>query len=454
MTFGNLETIAQVPENTAHRLARHVVNSSPPELGSVARQTAARCLLDALGSAAAALDMPGVRAARTAAMRLFGGGRVPIWFTNERVSPGAALMANSAATAALDLDDGYRQARGHPGAAVVPAALAVLNEDACVSTDELVASIVVGYEVALRVAMARPAYSPSGAWSGFGVVAALGRLRGASQSQIANALAIVAQTSPALPALAGLAGSDVKEGIPYGCAAGLVALESAMAGVTGPTVIFDDASLFDARVIADGLGDTALIDGSYFKPFGCCRHIHGALDALLALRQEHDFVASDIDSIEVNTYRATFNLSNLPAPGSLVEAQYSVPFCAALVTLHGADALLPMHDAQLQDTRVLQLARRVTVALDPAIEPLFPQRSPARVAVRLRNGVVLASPLVDPRGDPSCPLSWDDLVRKFRQVSARTLGARRQAAVLAALEQFEQGHVAPLCRALQLLEAA
>ncbi|HGE6810376.1 TPA: MmgE/PrpD family protein [Pseudomonas aeruginosa] len=435
---------------TAHELARYAASSSAIPLSRTTRETVLKCLLDALGSAAAALDLPGVMAARQGAAQLLGQGPVPIWFTGAHGSLGAALMANSAATAALDLDDGYRRARGHPGAAVVPAALAALGDDPEIPADELAAAFVAGYEVALRVAIARPSYAPSGAWSAYGVIAAIGRLRGVSTEHIAHALAIAAQAAPGLPALAGIVGSDVKEGIPYGCLAGLAALEMARAGATGPLGIFDDPALFDAQAMLDGLGGTLLIEGTYFKPYGCCRHIHGALDAFLALRQQHAFEPGDIAALEVHTYRATFNLANRAEPVSLVDAQYSVPFCLAAVALGGAGALLPLRQTQLRDPNLLQLAQRVTVQHDAQIEPLFPARSPSRVTVTLQDGQRLESPVVDPRGDPIRPLAWDDLVAKFRQVSAHTLSDEQQRTVLASLERFAQGDTAPLRQALAL----
>lgn len=440
---------APATAGTAWALAQYAAHANARPVSDATRHAVLKCLLDALGSAAAALDIPGVIAARQGAVRLLGDGEAPIWFTGSRGAVGAALLANSAATAALDLDDGYRRARGHPGAAVIPAALAVLGTRPDLGTDEVVASIVTGYEVALRIAMGRPSYAPSGAWSAYGVIAAIGRLQGASAAHIAHALAIAAQASPALPALAGLAGSDVKEGIPYGCLAGLAALEMATAGATGPTGIFDDPALFDARVILDGLGATPLIEGTYFKPFGCCRHIHGALDALLALRRQHPFEAEDIVGLEVYTYRATFNLANRAEPRSLVDAQYSVPFCLAAAAVGGENALLPLKESQLGDPRLLQLARRVTVHHDPEIEPLFPARSPSRVTVTLKGAQRLASPLVDPRGDPIRPMEGADLVAKFQQATAHTLGEQQQA-VLSAVEQFEQGDAAPLGQALAL----
>ncbi|OZI26251.1 2-methylcitrate dehydratase [Bordetella genomosp. 9] len=432
----------------ALRLGRYVAGLDTHAVDEPTREAVWRCLLDALASAGAALDLPAVRAARETALALYGRGAVPMWFTGKPASTAAALFANSAATAALDLDDGYRQARGHPGAAVIPTALALMGEDPRRTVADLVAAIVAGYEVGLRLAMARPAYAPSGAWSGYAVVATAGKMLGLDPAVIAHALAIAAQTAPALPALAGIAGSDVKEGIAAGVAAGWAALRLAMAGYVGPIAVLDDVRLFDPDMALRDLGGTPLIRGTYFKPYGCCRHIHAPLDAWLHLRARHGLEAGDIAGMQVRTYRATFNLSNSPAPRTLVEAQYSVPYCLALCALRGSDALVPLQAMHLGDAGVRDLAARITVVHDAGVEALFPARSPASVTVSLKDGRRLYSPVMDPRGDPATPLGWAELETKFRVATRAGLSPVRQQAVLDAISDLRHGDGAPLARAV------
>ena len=130
-----------------------------------------------------------------------------------------SIWCDSAAAAALDLDDGHRLARGHPGAAVVPAAFAAAKEvDA--STQDLLKAIVIGYQVGVSVGAARRFYANTGMWSGYGVVAALGCLRGTPEGVLAHAFAISGISAPnqfhagERPAYPAMEGSDVKEGIP------------------------------------------------------------------------------------------------------------------------------------------------------------------------------------------------------------------------------------------------
>ncbi|RYE40635.1 MAG: MmgE/PrpD family protein [Hyphomicrobiales bacterium] len=434
--------------STALQLGSYVAGLDAKSFTWATTDAVHRCVLDAISSAAAALAQPGARAAQQAAPLLFGPGDSVLWFTGRTASTGGAMLANSASTAALDLDDGFRIARGHPGAAVLPTALALAQGSSSVTVEDFMAAVVAGYEIGVRFASARPAYAPSGAWSGFAVVATAGRLLRLEPDVIAQALAIVVQTAPALPALAGIAGSDVKEGIPAGVAAGWAAVQLAMAGFSGPVTVLEDPRLFDGPTLLGGLDGEPLIKGTYFKPFGCCRHIHAPLEGLLFLQAQHRLDGRDIVDVEVFTYQATFNLTNKSHPETLVEAQYSVPYCLALCVLHGPDALVPLDAEHLRDPKIGELAQRIEVTHDTAIEPLFPARSPARVTVTLRGGDRLESPLMDPRGDPERPMSWADLEAKLRISSRSTLHPTHQQSVIDGVAAFQNGDLRPLLDAL------
>ncbi|MCK7469781.1 MAG: MmgE/PrpD family protein [Desulfomicrobium escambiense] len=88
------------------------------------------------------------------AARLGGAGSADIWFGGGRRQAAFAAFANSAAASALDLDDGHRAAGGHPGAAVIPAVLAVAQEVQA-GWSEVLAALVAGYEVGVRISAAR-----------------------------------------------------------------------------------------------------------------------------------------------------------------------------------------------------------------------------------------------------------------------------------------------------------
>src|SRR5215472_16355056 len=118
------------------------------ELTHAGMAAACEAIVDLVTAAAAAPPRDLAAAVREA----YGPGCSTIWFTGQTVAPAAAGFANALAAAALDLDDGHRKSRGHPGAAVIPAVLAVGDSPA---DAEILRAVVVGYEIGIRIASAR-----------------------------------------------------------------------------------------------------------------------------------------------------------------------------------------------------------------------------------------------------------------------------------------------------------
>jgi 2-methylcitrate dehydratase PrpD len=82
---------------------------------------------------------------------------------------------------------------------------------------------------------------------------------------------------------------------------------------------------------------------------------------------------------------------------------------AALVA--GPEALLPLSENLLTDVHVLQLAERIHLALDPALDACFPAQVPARVTL-VASGERLEREVRVPLGDPANPLPDERLIRK------------------------------------------
>ena len=111
-----------------------------------------------------------------------------------RVEPWWAIVANGTAGTMLELDEGNRFARGHPGIHVWPAAVAEA-ERLGASGEGLLAAFVVGYDVAARLGGAgpvRPGMHMHGVHGAVGAAAAVARVRGLDAAATAGALAVAA----------------------------------------------------------------------------------------------------------------------------------------------------------------------------------------------------------------------------------------------------------------------
>jgi 2-methylcitrate dehydratase PrpD len=424
------------------QIAQYVDEARSEPLSEHVRQAAWRCILDLLSAAGAATDDPGTAAVRRVALTTLGSGSVPVWFSGESGSVKGAAWANSAAAAALDLDDGHRLAMGHPGAAVIPAALAV-GHDTGAALDDVIAAIVIGYEVGVTVAAARLAYGTTGTWSSYAVVAAAAALRRTPPDVLMHALGIAGESAPNQAFLStpapppGPEGSDVKEGIPWSVVTGLAALDLAEEGMTGPRNILDSTAHYRFPDPLT-LGLEPQICRTYVKLYACCRHVHAPLDALGQLVSEHDLRPESIDAIHVETYDRALQILNGPSPAHLVDVQYSVPYCLGLRMLDGPSALLPLTVDGLAREDVTALARKVSLAVDPALDSRYPQETLARVTVTCGDRSFV-SDVTAPRGEASDPLTWEELEDKFVTATRLVAAPASQQGVLASIRSSMKG---------------
>lgn len=437
-----------MPPYTTTRLSEFALELRPDEVPAGTAETLLRCILDALGAAAAGAPAESASAARTCALRLGGAGPAALWWVGAARHPTYAAFANSAAVSALDLDDGHRAAGGHPGAAVIPAVMALAQARGA-EWPEALAALAVGYEVGVRVAAARDVAKldtlSTGRWCAYAVAAGAARLMRLTPAQAAQALAIAGVLSPGLSAAgySRVMGNHAKEGIPWAVLTGVWAAELATDGFTGPTDILDHPDYYDAGAITAGLGQGFAADRVYFKPYACCRWIHAAVDALDELLRAQPSAPGEIAGIEVHTFERALRLNNYPDPPTLEAAQYSVPFCLAVAAVEGPAALLPLAPELLARADIVALARRVSLHVDPELDRAFPAQTAARVVLRAASGrrdAVCRHPL----GDPDRPMGWSALAEKFRALAHGRLPHPLAEAIIAAVQRLPQDGLGPL----------
>ena len=104
----------------------------------------------------------------------------------------------------VDAHDGHPLTKGHAGAAVLPALLALADAaDGPPDGRELLTALVIGYEVAIRAGIALHAtasdYHTSGAWNALGAVAVANRLWRCDERHLREALGIAEYHGPRSP---------------------------------------------------------------------------------------------------------------------------------------------------------------------------------------------------------------------------------------------------------------
>jgi 2-methylcitrate dehydratase PrpD len=413
-----------MPQEVSALIASKVTSLDAATVPEATLHAARRCLVDALGCAAAGQHHPAVAAATRWAEQSFAAGASPVWFTTRGLSAIGAAFVNATATSILDLDDGHRVAAGHPGAAVIPSVLAEARLRKS-SFDEILLAIIAGYEVGIGCAAMRSAEAQAtvatGRWSAIAVAAALAKLRGFDAATTQHALTIAEAHAPNLLAAdhAGFRGGDVKEGIPWSVVTGFGAAGLAESGKQGYEASLGNPGMYrawDGDVVFGG--KSFFIDNTYFKRYACCRWIHSAIDAAIDLKRELPAGASLL-SISVETFRRAATLTNLRQPADLISAQFSVPFAIAVGLERGADALLPMHADVLADPAILRTASKVNVSIDPDLDAMYPLKVPARVHLESTHGSS-SKLVVSPVGDYDNPMSDAALIDKAIHLASRS----------------------------------
>ena len=249
------------------KLANWAIGLRPDELPAEVLAKAEDCIIDAIACAIPGRDTDGARRVHTVANQTYQKGNAAVWFAAERLHPTGAAFANAASASMLDIDDGHRRALGHPGAAIVPTALAAASKPGAKGNDVL-AAVVAGYEACVRIGMSehRKAYH-TGNWSGFGAAVTAARLWGLNADQLMHALAVTAYHGPRVAdlTLSQDMGANVKESIPWSVVAGMTAADLAAKGFSGCRDALDIEERFDPVVTLDGLGGGFLILRTYFK---------------------------------------------------------------------------------------------------------------------------------------------------------------------------------------------
>ncbi|MCU0559415.1 MAG: MmgE/PrpD family protein [Desulfobacterales bacterium] len=439
---------------TVEQVARMACTLRAKDIPEAVLDHAAWCLLDLLGAAMAGFNQPSAQSARGFARCFFPSGSSDVWLTRDRLSPAGAAFCNAVAGSALDLDDGHRAAGGHPGASLIPAALAVgqfLNSGG----RDTLAAVVIGYEVAVRAAAARnPATLDTfstGRWCGFGAATVRCWLEKRGPEVLARAMAISGIHAPLQSASAySRLGHHTKEGIPWGTLTGLAAVDLAAQGFVGPLDLWDHPNYYRSQVITDGFGEDWTILRTYFKPYACCRWLHAALDAWQTLVGQ-GLSPSEVERVEVFTFNRAINLNNHPDPASLEQSQFSLPFCLAVIALDGPQALLPLSADLLGRPQLAAFARKVSLHHDSAIEAEFPARAGARLVVHTAKGT-FSQQVQHPRGDPANPLSAEELTSKFYRLAGMLAERKKAEAVVQAVLELRKTGVEGLFGALKELK--
>ncbi|WP_116473902.1 MmgE/PrpD family protein [Zobellella maritima] len=420
-------TFADVPEHT-----RYLVGTA---------------LLDILGVAAGAQKNHTTECVKNYALAHYPPARLSsrLLFDGRPVHPLGAAWFGGFTIDSLDAHEGHFTSKGHAGATVVPALLALV--DACrdqgrsITGAEFLTALTIAYETGLRAGVAlmdtASEYHASGAFSGIGVVCGGARLLGLSEEQFLHALGIAEYFGPRCPMMRLVDfPSMLRDAHGAGAHAGLNALLMAQAGITGAPA--ETVEMERVRHCWQDLGKRWEIDAQYFKPWPVCRWAQPALTAATALLAEHpDIVPEAIERVEVQTFHESVRLQG-HMPANADEAQYGLAFPLAALLTRGQVGPNEVTGNAIHADDILAISRRIDIVEADDLSARFPREILSRVSIRLKDGSRFDSPTTAAKGDPQTAMTQSEFRAKFTQLASVNFNQARLDAVMAVVDELPQ----------------
>lgn len=345
-----------------------------------------------------------------------------------KLSCTSASLVNSIMMSSTTFEDGCRFGGVHPSSACISAALSV-GEKLDVDGKSFLTSVVVGYDILLRVAIAiypdivKKGFHPTSVVGSIGAAATASKLLNLNREEVANALAISSMLGSGLLGAVHSPSHPIQVG--KSCQNGVFAALLAKEGVVGPRRILEDGFLTTfgnqdsvGSIIVKNSDDTLL--KTYTKIHGGCRLAHASIDAVMDLMSTVKLSLNDIKSITIKLSA----MSSLFASHDIKtawEARFSTPFAIAATLLYGDAFIDKFTDEYVNDPQIRNLMRKIIIEYDSSLDVNYPRTRGAEVMLTDINGHTHTNKVDLPRGEPELPLHESVIINKYERLTRGVL---------------------------------
>ena len=392
-------------------------------------------------------------------------GPCSLFAQRETTSPAYAALVNGTMIGGFECDHALVEGSCHPSAAVFPAILAVAERDHLDGATFLVA-MAAGYEVMCRVGLAatravedQRGFHGPGTNAPFGGAAGAGRALGLDRDRLVHALGIAGSHGAGLLEFAKEGAMTKRIHVARGAQTGLESATLAAEGFTGPTTVLEGDRGFlrvyspspQSELLVEDLGKRYHLLDILVKAYPCHGSFHAVIEAIWRFRQNHSLRAGELEAVRiVGSKRMMEERLSAGEPTSILGAQYSLPFSAAIALCRDAGDPRSFSEETLWDPEVRSLAKRIELAVD---SERFGAAWGAGAEVSLTtlgNSHTLGA--TDWKGAPSNPYVYSEMGDKFRRYAAPYLTSTSQEEIITKVDRLEQ--LEDMSNLIELLRAS
>jgi len=345
-----------------------------------------------------------------------------------------AALVNGVLAHSDETDDSHAASQSHPGASIVPSALA-MSEELGASGERFMRAVTLGYDVGTRltIALGGPTFRDetrrsTHAFAGnFGSAAAAGCIGGFNSQQMRWLLDYASQQAGGY-AIWGRDTDHIEKGFVFGgmpARNGVTAALLVRSGWNGVDDVFAGEDNFfqvnaakgNPSLLVDKLGERFEVVNTDIKKWTVGSPIQAPLDAVENIRKKRPFEADDVKSVVVRL---------APGVGSVVDNRDIPDICLqhmiAVMLIDKTASFQAAHDkARMKDAAVLRQRSKVKYVPDEALARLLPART-AIVEITLADSTQLSDRVEAVRGTVRNPMTRAEVVDKARDLIAPVVG--------------------------------
>jgi len=348
-----------------------------------------------------------------------------------------AAFSNAMLAHSDETDDSHAPSESHPGASVVPAALAC-GEQFNIDGPRFLRAVALGYDVGTRVTMTigvggfqTATHISTHALAGtFGSAAAAGCAASLNQQQMRWLIDYASQQASGIKTWQRdtdhiekaflFAGMPARNGVTAALLVqdGATGVDDVLSGQDN--FLLDYAPQADPGKLIDKLGERYEITRTNIKKWTVGSPIQAPLDALELILKRR---AIDADQVQTVTVRVASSEAALVNNREMPDI--CMQYMIAVMLLDKTASFKAAHDKpRMQDAAVLKQRAKVQLVLDAELERQLPARV-AIVEVALVDGTRLTETVKAVRGTAENPMPREEVIAKCRDLMTPVLGADR-----------------------------